>query len=172
MDPCALVRQILDPVQIPTAHLFVTFEHLFDSKILSKERIYPTKEDEMILVESIVRHYLDCLRSIDSDQSLHSTCSSSIDLFLFNEYTLMKKFSNDLYHRMNYLLEVFTRVEVPLSETNLLIRSILYDSTIANFVRNYQFAFEQISKTNSNNINLRFIRRRKQLLQLMHSTLR
>ncbi|CAF1651003.1 unnamed protein product [Adineta ricciae] len=166
-DPCALVRQISDPIHFPTAHLFVTFRHLFDGILLSNERISPTKEDQMIFVESIVRHYLDRLRSIDSHQPSHSTSSSSIDLFISNECVLMKKLSTDLCYRMDHLLEVFTRVEVTSPEMESLIRSIPHDSTIVNFVRNYQIALKHLCEMNSNDVNLKFIRRRRQFLQLI-----
>lgn len=140
---------------------------MFGGIFLSKEKLSSIKEDETILIESIVRHYLDRLRSIDSHQSSHSTSSSSIDLFISNEYVLMQRLSTDLCHRMDHLLEVFARVEMASPEMKLFIRSILHDSTMANFVRNYQLALEHLGKMNSTDVNLKFIRRRKQFLQLI-----
>ncbi|UJR29306.1 hypothetical protein I4U23_010520 [Adineta vaga] len=166
-NPCSVIRQIPDSIRLPTTQFFFTFDRLFDSILLSKESIDPTKENEMILVESIVRYYLDCLRSTDSQQSLRSICSSSIDLFVLNECALLRELSNDLCDRINHLLEIFTRVETASLETKLFIRSILYGSTMADLVANYHLASEHICKTDSENINLKFIRRRKQFLQLM-----
>ncbi|CAF1650884.1 unnamed protein product, partial [Adineta ricciae] len=163
-DPCTLVRQISDPIQLPSAHLFVIFRRLFAGILLSNERVSSTKEDQMIFVESIVRHYLDRLRSIDSHQSSHS---SPIDLFVSNECVLMRKLSTALCHRMDHLLEVFARVEAASPETKLFIHSILHDFAMANFVRNYQLTLEHLYKMNSNDVNLKFIRRRRQFLQLI-----
>ena len=147
----------------------MTCERLFESVILSNEKICSTKEDEMLLVESIVRSYLTHLRSIYSYQPLHSTYSSLIDLFVFNEYHLLQILENQLCNRMEYLLEVLAGIEIPSSNIESFIRSILYDknSTITNFVTNYGLALENLSKTTSNNVNLRFIRRRKQFIQVM-----
>jgi len=123
----------------------------------------------MPFVESIVRNYLTHFRSIDSYQRLDSTCVSLIDLFLLIECHLLKSLENDLCHRMENLLEIFSGIEKSSSNTDLFIRSILYDSNslMTNFVENYGFALENLCKMTSNNVNLRFIRRRKQLIQVM-----
>jgi hypothetical protein len=123
----------------------------------------------MPFVESIVRNYLNHFRSIESYQRFDSTCVSLIDLFLLNECHLLKSLENDLCHRMENLLEIFSGIERSSSNTDLFIRSILYDSNslMTNFVENYDFALENLCKMTSNNVNLRFIRRRKQLIQVM-----
>jgi len=137
--------------------------------ILSNEKIDSIREDEMLLVESIVRSYLTHLRSIYSYKRLHSISSSLIDLFVSNELHLLQTLENDLCNRMEYLLEVFAGIEISSSNMDSFCRSILYDtnSTITNFVTNYGLALENLSKSTSNNVNLRFIRRRKQLIQVM-----
>ncbi|CAF1137641.1 unnamed protein product [Rotaria sordida] len=116
----------------------------------------------MFLVESIVRSYLTHFRSIYSSQH-YSTCSSLIDLFIYIEYHLLKSLEKDLCNRMEYLLEVVAAIDIPLSNTNSFIRSILYDSNsrIQNFAANYNLTLKNLSEMKSNNINLRFIRRRK-----------
>ncbi|CAF3981160.1 unnamed protein product, partial [Rotaria sordida] len=70
---------------------------------------------------------------------------------------------------MEYLLDVFSSIHIPLSNTNSFIRSILYDSNsnIQNFIGNYGLALKNLSQMKSNNINLRFIRRRKQFIQII-----
>ncbi|CAF1139632.1 unnamed protein product [Adineta steineri] len=168
-DPSSLVKILPDPLQLPTNKLFITFQCLFNSMILPTELVYSTKDDEMILVEPIVRNYLTYLHSIDSDQCLDSTCSSIMDLFILIEYRLLQKLQNNLCKQMEHLVEVFDNIEIPSSNTNSSIRSILYDSnsTINDFVANCGLALKNLSKNTSNNINLRFIRRRKQFIQLM-----
>jgi hypothetical protein len=123
----------------------------------------------MPFVESIVRNYLTHFRSIDSYQRLDSTCVSLIDLFILIECHLLKSSENDLCHRMENLLEIFSGIERSSSNTDLFIRSILYDSNslMTNFVKNYGLALENLCKMTSNNVNLRFIRRRKQFIQVM-----
>ncbi|CAF3428145.1 unnamed protein product [Rotaria socialis] len=168
MDPSTLVKTIPDPSQSMNNNLFLIFERFFESIVLPNEESYSTKEDEMLLVESIVRSYLTHFRSIYAHQH-PSTPSSLIDLFIFMEYHLLKSLENDLAHQMEYLLEVFSDIEISLPKTDLFIRSILYDSnsTIQNFVANYGLALRNISERKQNNINLRFIRRRKQFIQVM-----
>jgi hypothetical protein len=39
---------------------------------------------------------------------------------------------------------------------------------MTNFVTNYGLALEHLCNTTSNNVNLKFIRRRKQIIQVMH----
>ncbi|CAF1088574.1 unnamed protein product [Rotaria sordida] len=75
----------------------------------------------------------------------------------------------NLSHQMEYLLDVFSSIHIPLSNTNSFIRSILYDSNsnIQNFIGNYGLALKNLSQMKSNNINLRFIRRRKQFIQII-----
>lgn len=70
---------------------------------------------------------------------------------------------------MEYLLEIFSGIENLSLEMETFIHSILYDSnsTIENFVNNYGLALEHLCKTTSNNLNLKFIRRRKQFIQVM-----
>jgi len=123
----------------------------------------------MLLVESIIRSYLTHLRSIYSYQRIHSTCLSLIDLFILIESHLLKIIENDLSIRMENLLEIFSGIDNSLTNIESFIHQILYDSnsTIANFVNNYGLALEHLCKTTSNNVNLRFIRRRKQIIQVM-----
>jgi hypothetical protein len=150
-------------------NIFFTFDRLFESVILSNEKMDSIREDEMLLVESIVRSYLTHLRSIYSYKSLHSTSSSLIDLFVSNELHFLQTLENDLCNRMEYLLEVFAGIQISSSNIDSFIHSILYDynSTITNFVTNYGAALQNLSKSTSNNVNLRFIRRRKQFIQVM-----
>jgi hypothetical protein len=149
--------------------LFLTFERLFKSVILSNKDSFIRKENDILLVESIVHSHLTHLRSIYSYQPVHSTFSSIIDLFVFIECHLLKTLENDLCVRMEHLLEVFDGIESLSSNAELFIRSILYDSNsiITNFVDNYGVALEHLCKTTSTNVNLRFIRRRKQFIEVM-----
>jgi hypothetical protein len=158
-----------DQSHLTRTDLFFTFERLFENVILLNEEILSRKEDDMLLVESIVRSYLTHFRSIYSYQHHHSSCSSLTDLFIFIEYRLLQTLENDLCHRMEHLIDVFGGNEIPSSKTESFIRSILYDSnsTITNFVANYGLALENLCKTTSNHINLRFIRRRKQIINVM-----
>jgi hypothetical protein len=147
----------------------LTFERLFKSVILSDKNLSLTKENDLLLVESIVRSYLTHLRSIYSYQPVHSTCLSLIDLFIFIECHLLKIIENDLSIRMENLLEIFSGINSPLTNIESFIHEILYDSNsiMENFVINYGLALEHLCKTTSNNINLRFIRRQKQIIQVM-----
>ncbi len=147
----------------------MTFERLFKSVILSDKNLSLTKENDLLLVESIVRSYLTHLRSIYSYQPVHSTCLSLIDLFIFIECHLLKIIENDLSIRMENLLEIFSGINSPLTNIESFIHEILYDSNsiMENFVINYGLALEHLCKTTSNNINLRFIRRQKQIIQVM-----
>jgi len=149
--------------------LFLTFEYLFKNIILSNENDYSTKEDDMLLVESIIRSYLTHLRSIYSYQHFHSTYSSLIDLFIFIECHLLKTIENDSSIRMENLLEIFSGIDSPLTNIESFIHEILYDSnsTMTNFVTNYGLALEHLCKTTSNNVDLKFIRRRKQIIEVM-----
>jgi len=160
---------IPNPSEMGDNDLFLTFDRLFKSLILSNDEICSTKEDDMLLVESIVRSYLTHLRSIYSYQRFNSTCSSLIDLFILIECHFLKTLENNLCTQMEHLLEIFSGIEIPSSNTDSFIRSILYDSNsiISNFVTNYGLALEHLSKTTSNYLNLRFIRRRKQIIQVM-----
>jgi hypothetical protein len=147
----------------------LTFERLFKSVILSDKNLSLTKENDLLLVESIVRSYLTHLRSIYSYQPVHSTCLSLIDLFIFIECHLLKTIENDLSIRMENLLEIFSGINSPLTNIESFIHEILYDSNsiMENFVINYGLALEHLCKTTSNNVNLRFIRRQKQIIQVM-----
>ncbi len=147
----------------------MTFERLFKSVILSDKNLSLTKENDLLLVESIVRSYLTHLRSIYSYQPVHSTCLSLIDLFIFIECHLLKTIENDLSIRMENLLEIFSGINSPLTNIESFIHEILYDSNsiMENFVINYGLALEHLCKTTSNNVNLRFIRRQKQIIQVM-----
>jgi hypothetical protein len=160
---------IPDASQMTDNDLFLTFERLFTSVILSNDDISFTKENDMLLVESIIRSYLTHLRSIYSYQHVDSTCSSLIDLFIYLECHLLKTLANNLCIQMEDLLEIFTGIEIPTSETESFICSILYDknSTMTNFVINYGVALEHLCKTKSNNVDLKFIRRRKQIIEVM-----
>ena len=157
------------PSRLRNDDLFLTFERLFPSVIFPQENILCRKEDDLLLVQSIVRSYLTHLRSIYSHSHIHSTCSSIIDLFLFIEYNFLEKLEKDLSTRMEYLLEIFNGIENLSSNAEAFIRSILYDSngSLANFVNNYGVALEHLCKATATNINLRFIRRRKQFLRVM-----
>jgi len=123
----------------------------------------------MLLVESIIRSYLTHLRSIYSYQRIHSTCLSLIDLFILIESHLLKTIENDLSIRMENLLEIFSGINNSSINIELFIHEILYDSNsiMENFVINYGLALEHLCKTISNNVNLRFIRRQKQIIQVM-----
>jgi hypothetical protein len=70
---------------------------------------------------------------------------------------------------MENLLEIFSGINSPLTNIESFIHEILYDSNsiMENFVINYGLALEHLCKTTSNNINLRFIRRQKQIIQVM-----
>lgn len=85
------------------------------------------------------------------------------------EYQSLQTVEHELSARMERLLEVFDGLENPSSDTEALIRSILYpsDSGIANFVNNYGAAIEHLCKTTAANVNLKFIRRRKQFIDVM-----
>jgi hypothetical protein len=160
---------IPDSSEMLNNDLFLTFERLFKSVILSNEDISSIKENDILLVESIIRSYLTHLRSIYSYQNVHSTCLSLIDLFIYIEYHFLQKLEHDLCIQMENLLEIFSGIEIPSLNIETFIHSILYDSNsiIANFVNNYGLALEHLSKTTSNNVNLRFIRRRKQFIEVM-----
>ena len=123
----------------------------------------------MVLVESTVRSYLTHFSSIHPYQHLDTACVSLIDLFIKIECHLLQSLKNDLCNKMEYLLEVFAGIEISSSKTDSFIRSILYDSssTMKNFVKNYGLALENLSKMTSNDVDLRFIRRRKQFIQVM-----
>jgi hypothetical protein len=108
--------------------LFVTFERLFKSVILSNKDSFIRKENDILLVESIVRSHLTHLRSIYSYQPVHSTFSSIIDLFIFIECHLLQTLENDLCTRMEHLLEVFDGIESLSSNAESFIGSILHDS--------------------------------------------
>jgi hypothetical protein len=99
----------------------------------------------MPFVESIVRNYLTHFRSIDSYQRLDSTCISLIDLFILIECHLLKSSENDLCHRMENLLEIFSGIEISSSATDLFIRSILYhsNSVMTIFFRELWFSFRK-----------------------------
>lgn len=127
------------------------------------------KEDDMLLVESIVRSYLTHLRSIYSSPPLHLSPSSLIDLFILLEYQSLKTFEHHLIIQMEHLLEIFAGIESPSLDTNAFIRSILFDSNslIANMINNYRSTLEHLSQSTSKNVNLRFIHRRKQFLQII-----
>ncbi|CAF3088863.1 unnamed protein product [Rotaria sp. Silwood2] len=168
IDPLNLVKLIADPLQSMNNDLFSIFERLFEKIILSNEKNISTKEDDMLLAESIVRSYLTHFRSIYSSQH-HSICSSLIDLFINFEYHLLESLQNNLCHQMEYLLEVFAGIDISLSNTDSFIHSILYESNsnIKHFVANYGLALKNLGEMKSNNVNLRFIRRRKQFIQIM-----
>ena len=70
---------------------------------------------------------------------------------------------------MEHLLEVLAGIEIPSINTESFIHSILYDlnSTMTNFVANYGAALKHLCKMTSNSVNVRFIRRRKQFIQVM-----
>jgi len=70
---------------------------------------------------------------------------------------------------MENLLEIFSGINNSSINIELFIHEILYDSNsiMENFVINYGLALEHLCKTISNNVNLRFIRRQKQIIQVM-----
>jgi hypothetical protein len=113
--------------------LFSTFERLFKSVLLPNRDTSMRKEDDLLLVESIVRSHLTHLRSIYSSPPIHSTFPSIIDLFLYIECHLLQNLENDLCIRMEHFLEVFDEIESFSSNTESFVRSILYDSNFGRY---------------------------------------
>lgn len=163
-----LLKVLPDSSRTKNFDIFLKYENLLEKIVLCDENISSTKEDDMLLAESIIRSYLTHFRSIFSYQH-SSTFLSLSDLFIYMEYRLLKSLEKDLCHQMENLLEIFAGIEIPSSNTSQFIRSILYDSNsnIGNFVSNYGLTLKHISEMKSNNINLRFIRRRKEFLEIM-----
>ena len=128
------------------------------------------EDDQLLLVESIIRSHLTHLRAIYSFPRLHSVASSSsIDLFLAREHQHLIADQDDLSRRMEQLLEILPTSDVSLLTSNALVRSILYDrpAMIKNFVNNYGSALEYLSKATPSDVNLKFIRRRRALIRLL-----
>jgi hypothetical protein len=113
--------------------LFSTFERLFKSVLLPNRDTSMRKEDDLLLVESIVRSHLTHLRLIYSSPPIHSTFPSIIDLFLYIECHLLQTLENDLCIRMEHFLEVFDGIESFSSNTESFVRSILYDSNFGRY---------------------------------------
>ena len=128
-----------------------------------------TSEDQMLLAESIIRSYLTHLRSIYSFPPHHSSSSSMGQLFLSVEYQYLKDMERNLSNQMENLLEIFVSSNGSLIEKNSFVRSILYSNPnhLDHFIANYGLALESISKSTSNNINLKYLFRRKQFVQLI-----
>ena len=162
---------IPDSSKFLTTNIFLIFERLFENSISLNERYRSTtNDDEMLLVESIIRSYLTHLRSIYSYQPSHSTSSSSlIDSFILIEYNFLQSLEKNLSYQMEYSLDVFAGIDVPLTNTDTFIHSILYDSTsiIKNFVAHFGLIMKNVGQTKVTNVNLRFIRRRKQFIQVL-----
>jgi hypothetical protein len=100
--------------------LFLTFQRLFPSVILSNTKLSSTKEDEMLLVESITRSYLTHFRSIYS----FPRHLSLLDFFLSLECQFFQKLEHQLSSQTEQLLEIFAGIEIPSSKTETFIRSI------------------------------------------------
>lgn len=168
-NPLAILEKYPRSFSRENEDLFEIFEQFFDGILFPMKENEMKKEDDMLLVESIIRSYLTHLRSIYSSPPPHSSSSSLIDLFLLLEYQSLKTFEHHLINQMEHLLEIFAGIESPSLQTNAFIRSILFDSNsiIANFINNYRSTLEHLSQSTSKNINLRFIRRRKQFLQII-----
>lgn len=150
--------------------LFVRFEQLLSSVLLPVKRIDSKNELDFLLVESIIRSYLTHLRSIYSFPHVHSSISSSlIDLFLLLEYQSLEQFEQNLSNQMEHLLEIFSGLAYSNSDSQAFIPKILYESdlNIEKFVKNYGRTLEHLRRATAKNVNLRFIRRRKQFLQIM-----
>lgn len=125
-------------------------------------------DETMLLAESILRSYLTHLRSIYPYAPPHSS-TSMVGLFLHVEFEHMKSIEDKLCQQMEHLLDIFVSSNASILQTNPFLHSILFhrQSNIDHFISNYGQALESLSKSTSTQVNLRFIRRRKQFLHFI-----
>ena len=167
-----LIESLPDHSSSSDAQRFSRLESLCQPLILpSREIVDQTdSEDQLLLVESIIRSHLTHLRAISSFPRFHLTASSSlIDEFLSREHQHLLADQEELSLRMEQLLEILPTSDMSVFRSNDFIRSILYDRSalINTFVNNYGAALEYLSKATATDVNLKFIRRRGALIRLL-----